>query len=145
MKNDTEKNIPIHLVEIGVSFEQRYQPVLDFDGWRVAMLRYNEATDRDQFKRIERHNETCEVFILTEGEADLIVAENGPKPVEFYVIPMRKNVAYNIRPGVWHHVIMSKQAHIILFEKSDTSRDNSDYHLPDETAITGLKKKLRHL
>ncbi len=145
MNEEIEKTIPDYLLEIGESFDQKYQPVLDFEGWRVAMLRHNDATDRNLFKRIERHNETCEVFILTEGEADLIIAENGAVPVEFYVIPMRKNVAYNIKPGVWHHVVMSKQAHIILFEKSDTSCDNSNYHLPDETVITGLKMKLRYL
>ena len=28
------------LVEVGASFAQAYAPVLDFDGWRVAMLRH---------------------------------------------------------------------------------------------------------
>jgi hypothetical protein len=29
-----------HLVDIGSSFAQTYQPVRSFAGWKVAMLRY---------------------------------------------------------------------------------------------------------
>lgn len=90
-----ENSVPKHLMEIGESFEQKYQPVLDFYGWRVAMLRYMADTDIDNLKRVERHNETNEVFILTMGEADMIVCDNGEKPGRIFVFPMRRNVAYN--------------------------------------------------
>jgi len=143
MKTEKEKSIPTHLLEIGESFQQKYQPVLDFNGWRVAMLRHSEATDADQLKQVERHNETHEVFILTEGEADLIIAENGEVPSEFYILPMRRNVAYNILPGVWHHVVLSTNAHIVIFEKSDTSRSNSNYHEPAHHVLQSLKSRLR--
>jgi ureidoglycolate hydrolase len=145
MQKAIEGSLPEHLVEIGESFEQKYQPVLDFDGWRVAMLRHGDATDRRLFLRIERHNETHEVFILTEGKAYLIIAENAEKPSEFYLTPMRRNTAYNVKPGVWHHAILSVNAHIILFEKTGTSRDNSDYHQLDEITINELQEKITGL
>jgi hypothetical protein len=134
--------IPGHLVQIGESFEQKYKPVLDFDGWRVAMLRHSEATDINTFNRIERHNETHEVFILTTGSANLIIGGKGKEPGDYEIVPMRHNVAYNILPGVWHHAILSETAHIILFERSDTGKENSDYHFPDQFKLSGLRNRI---
>jgi ureidoglycolate hydrolase len=144
MRNSgSEKKVPALLLEIGESFEQKYTPVLDFDGWRVAMLRHSEATDRTAFQRIERHNETNEIFILTEGKAYLIIGEEDDRrPEIFHVFPMRLNVAYNIKPHVWHHAILSEDAHIILFEKTNTDKSNSDYYFPDEKVKAGLRKKI---
>jgi ureidoglycolate hydrolase len=137
--------IPAHLVEKGESFLPKYEPVLDFEGWRVAMLRYFDPTEPTNFQKVERHNQTNEVFILTDGEADLIICENGPIPGEAYVVPMKKNVAYNIGQSVWHHVVMSKDAHIILFEKSSVSRDNSDYYFYDNLEREEMKRRFRKL
>ena len=66
MKKVTRENtahIPGALLEVGMSFEQKYKPVLDFHGWRVAMLRHFDATAPETFYRVERHRETNEVFI----------------------------------------------------------------------------------
>lgn len=123
----SEASIPAELVEIGESFAQRYQPVLDFHGWRVAMLRYCDHVDSGHLHRVERHRETNEVFILTAGSADLIVCEGGDQPANARIFPMRLNVAYNIGQSVWHHVLMSEDGHIILFERTNTSLENSDY------------------
>lgn len=120
--------IPCHLLEVGESFEQRFKPVLSFEGWRVAMLRHSDATECNKFHQVERHNQTNEVFILTAGKADLIICETGDIPGETYVFPMIQNVAYNIPPLVWHHVVMSGEAHIIIFERADTTRENSNYY-----------------
>ena len=120
--------IPERLLEIGESFAQTYQPVLDFHGWRVAMLRYFDMVAPETLYRVERHRETNEVFILTAGAADLILCDGDSQPVEpCYVFPMRLNVAYNIQQSVWHHVVMSPDAHIIIFERTDTTVENSDY------------------
>ena len=119
--------IPSELLEIGTSFEQKYQPVLDFEGWRVAMLRHCDDVDPEKFNQAERHNETNEVFILTVGTADLIICSGHDDPEDIYVINMVHNVAYNIPRSVWHHVLMSTDAHIILFERTNTGPDNSDY------------------
>jgi len=134
-----EKNVPKNMMQIGESFEQRYQPVLDFEGWRVAMLRHMPDTDFSNLKVVERHNETNEVFILTEGNADLIVCENGEKPGKIFVFPMRKNVAYNFGKNVWHHVLMSEDAHIILFERTNTTLENTDYHELSESDVQYIK------
>jgi ureidoglycolate hydrolase len=132
-------SIPNHLVEIGESFEQKFKPVLSFDGWRIAMLRHSHATDMNFFHQVERHNLTNEVFIMTCGKAQLIVCENGDSPGEIYIFPMKTNVAYNIPQSVWHHAILSEDAHIIIFEKADTARENSNYHELDDVQVEFVK------
>jgi hypothetical protein len=134
--------IPLNLVEIGESLEQKFKPVLVFDGWRVAMLRHSEATAKDNFHQVERHNETFEVFILTQGSAELIIFENGDVPEKFHILPMKRNVAYNILPSVWHHIVVSTDAHVVIFEKSDTSRENSNYFQLDKKNQENIKGKL---
>jgi hypothetical protein len=119
--------IPKGLLEIGQYFDDGYKPVLDFHGWRVAMLRYGEFVNAKHLHQVERHRNTNEVFILTAGEADLILCGPGDVPGDAYVLPMKHNVAYNIPDYGWHHVIMSKDAHIILFERTETSVETSDY------------------
>ena len=134
--------IPEHLLLVGESFAQTYQPVLDFHGWRVAMLRHFDVVAPETFHRVERHRETNEVFILTAGAADLIICDGDGQPGEpWYVIPMRLNVAYNIQQSVWHHVAMSLDAHIILFERTDTTVENSDYAELPTDVVAAMKSK----
>ncbi|HML22882.1 MAG TPA: hypothetical protein PKD09_14620 [Aggregatilinea sp.] len=136
---------PQHLVQVGLSFEQTYRPVLDFDGWKVAMLRYFDVVAPETFHRVERHWNTNEVFILTAGEADLIVMDGQDQPEQPYVIPMQRNVAYNIRQSVWHHVLMSRDAHIVLFERSETGPETTDYAELDPALLREICEQTRDL
>ena len=129
------------LVQVGASFAQTYAPVLEFEGWRVAMLRYNEAVAPTNLTRVERHRNTNEVFILTAGAADLIILDRSGEdddqgvPIRCFVEHMRPSVAYNVGQSVWHHVVMTPDAHIVLIEKADTSLATSNYwDLPAELA-----------
>ncbi len=119
--------VPESLVEIGESFAQAYAPVLDFAGWRVAMLRHFAVVSPETFHRVERHRNTNEVFVLTAGSADLILMDGNEQPGTPWVMPMTPHVAYNVRRAVWHHVVMSPDAHIVLFERSDTDLETTDY------------------
>jgi ureidoglycolate hydrolase len=133
--------IPEHLVKIGESFEQTYQPVLDFGGWKVAMLRYFDVVEPDSFYRVERHLNSNEVFILTAGKADLIVCDGDECPEGTYVFPLKLNVAYDIQQSVWHHVVMSEDAHIILVERSETGLETSDYFKLTKAQVNEIKKR----
>lgn len=135
--------IPENLLETGQWFEPGYQPVLDFHGWRVAMLRHDTFLGASTLHQVERHRNTNEVFILTEGEADLILFSGADVPEEGYVVPMTRHVAYNIPDHGWHHVVMSENAHIILFERTETSRETSDYAELNEMQLEGLRAQLR--
>ncbi len=122
-----ETRVPTHLLRIGRSFEQTYQPVLEFDGWIVAMLRYFTDVSAANFRLAERHRTSNEVFVLTSGQADLIVFDGDVQPTDGYVIPMQLSVAYDVPILVWHWVIMSPDAHIVLVERNDTTDDTTDY------------------
>jgi len=131
--------IPQHLLTVGRSFEQTYKPVLDFEGWKVAMLRYFDVVEPERFYRVERHWNTNEVFILTAGKADLILFDGDEQPTEMYVLPMELNVAYDIQKSVWHHVVMTEDAHIILLERSETGEETTDYFELPKEEITKAK------
>jgi hypothetical protein len=120
-------SLPRRLVETGAFFGEGYCPVLDFHGWRVAILRFIDGLQPEAFHQVERHPGTNEVFILTAGQADLVVCDGDSQPGEAFVTAMEHNVAYNIGQAVWHNVVMSPDAHIILVERTETSVANSDY------------------
>lgn len=133
---------PARLVEIGRSFEQTYKPVLGFGGWKVAMLRHCEDVDVTNFQRIERHQNTNEVFILTAGHTDLIVFDGDDVPSACYVASMEINVAYNVERSVWHQVVMAQDAHIVIFEREETSIETTDYKYLDADTIKNIKASL---
>ena len=78
-------DVPQTLVETGEYFGVGFQPVLNFEGWRVAMKRYGDGTQPARFHSVDRHNETNEVFILTEGKAEMLLMEGGDSPTAFAV------------------------------------------------------------
>ena len=67
------------LLEIHDYEGQGYQPLVDFAGWRVAILRYLDGLHPDRINSMERHTETDEVFVLTKGKATLLMGGNGPQ------------------------------------------------------------------
>jgi ureidoglycolate hydrolase len=109
-----------------------YRPLVDFESWRVAFLRYADAVDRDQLRRVERHMETDEVFVLLNGRAVLIVEAGGSLPgvkqaAGYNVINMLPETVYNVRKASWHHIVVSRNACVLIVENSDTDYGNSEY------------------
>lgn len=98
-----------------------YQPVHDFESWRVAYLNYQEGYTPEGMRFVERHNETDEIFILLNGEATLLIGE------ERAPVPMERYKTYNIRKGVWHNILVSKDVKVLIVENRETSEANSDY------------------
>ena len=89
---------------------------------------WRSGGERIAFNRVERHNKTNEVFILTSGQADLIIMDGDDSPTTAHVFPMRLNVAYNIAQSVWHHVVMSEGCTYCAWSNVATQAvDNSDY------------------
>lgn len=133
--------VPAELLEVGRSFEQAYQPVLYFDGWKVAMLRHFEIVDPFALHRVERHRNTDEIFVLVEGEAELILC-SGDTPETAYVLPLERAVAYNVRVNTWHHIVMSQNAHIVLFERGETGPETTDYAFLSASLLADISADL---
>ncbi len=93
-----------------------------FEGWLVGLLAYGEKFSR--FFMLERHNQTDEAFILVKGDATLYIADKDINVTEY---KMEQGALYNVPKGEWHHIVVSRDALVVVVENSDTSSENSDY------------------
>jgi len=98
-----------------------YQTAMRFGKWRVAYLNYGDRFVEETFEKIERHNESDEVFLLLSGKATLIIGE------ELNRIEMEPHKLYNVPKGVWHHIFTYEGTSVLIVENEDTDDDNSDF------------------
>ena len=97
--------------------------------WTLATLNYAERFDEKNIVDLERHNLTDETFVLLEGEATLLVGDDGAPCTAVAVqrvsmVPLRY---YNVRAGIWHNIIVKPGARCLVAENANTSKDNTDY------------------
>ena len=116
------------LLEISAFTDEGYIPLVDYDGWRVAMLRYSEDQDPDQVTRFQRHDETDEVFVLLEGKCLLYLGEGSEEVTEIHGVMMAPLKLYNVKKGCWHAHTPSPDASVLIIENVDTTDDNSPYY-----------------
>lgn len=93
-----------------------FKTVMESDGWKVGFLRYSQRFS--EFKQLERHLKTDEVFVLLEGRAVLYTEDESCE--------MKKCTLYNIPKGVWHHITVSRDATVMVVENRDTSAENTE-------------------
>ncbi len=98
-----------------------FKAVCEFEGWKIGLLRYSERFS--DFKILERHNLTDEAFVLIEGSATIYLS-GGKGEITEYI--MDKNAVYNIHKGVWHHIVVSEEATVLVVENSNTSKENTE-------------------
>ena len=119
MKNVTKENK--FGIEIYDYNGDNYQTAMRFDSWRVAYLNHGDRFSEENFEKIERHNESDEVFILLAGKATLIIGE------ELNRIEMEPHKLYNVPKGVWHHIFTLEGTSVLIVENEDTGTENSEY------------------
>ncbi len=113
-----------------------------FNNWQIAYLNYDDVVSKEHFNQVERHMETAEIFILVEGTCQMIIGGNEKQYTLDSVFDMRKNTVYDIPKGVWHHVILSKDAKIIIAEESNTAEENGEYHKLTDKEKTEILENL---
>lgn len=92
-----------------------FQVLKESDEWKIGFLRWNERFS--QCLEMERHLETEEAFVLLSGNAVLLTDAAYPmKPEKVYVVPR----------GEWHHIVVSKDALVLVVENRATSRENTE-------------------
>lgn len=125
------------LLEIREYTGPGYRPVIDFGAWRVAVLNYIDEIHPEKISFLERHNETDEVFVLQRGQGVLFLGEGDTPVAKIHPQVMEAGKMYNVKQGVWHTVVLSRDASILLVENRDTARENSDYVTldPDQKAL----------
>ena len=84
--------------------------------WKVGVLRYNERFSR--LGEMERHMLTDEVFVLVSGSATLYT--------EVEEMAMEQGAVYTIPAAVWHHIVVSEDATVLVVENRNTSIENTE-------------------
>lgn len=113
------------LLEI-VSYDgEGYLPLIDFEKWRVAELRYCEELEVEHLKDMQKHNETDEVFVLLEGDFTLFIGGKGDTIGEIEAIKLEPLKIYNVKKGTFHTHTPEKNATVLIVENADTCDDNS--------------------
>lgn len=109
-----------------------YKPVHRFQDWMIAVLNYGDVVKKASMDKLERHLNTDEIFVLLKGEAYLIIGGTGDVPSDIKVVHMEADTIYNVQKNMWHHILMSPDAKVMLVENSDTCSENSEYMAIDE-------------
>ncbi|MGB8213296.1 MAG: hypothetical protein WCE68_07030 [Anaerolineales bacterium] len=108
-----------------------YQPVIDFDTWRVAILNYLDEIHPERIDFMERHNETDEVFVMLRGQGILLLGEGQARVEKIHPQAMEAGKIYNVKRSVWHTVVLSRDGSVLIVENRNTSRENSNYYTLD--------------
>jgi hypothetical protein len=104
-----------------------YQPIIDFSQWRVAILNYIDEIHPENIEKMERHNETDEVFVLIKGQGILFLGEGNESVVEIHIQVLEPGKIYNVKKTIWHSVVLSNDGSVLIVENRNTGRENSDY------------------
>ncbi|NLP34680.1 MAG: hypothetical protein GX359_05715 [Clostridiales bacterium] len=117
-----------------------YQPMIDYQSWRVAILRYHEELEVPNLMTMQKHDETDEVFVLLDGNCTLFVGGKGDEIGEISGVAMEQLKLYNVKKGVWHTHTLDKAATVLIIENQDTSDQNSPTKAMNEGQIVQLRE-----
>ena len=99
-----------------------YQPCGDF---MLSVLNFLPRLVPEQVVSMQKHTESDECFVLVSGRAMLFTANGEDSPETVGCIPLEPGKIYTVPKNVWHQPVMSRDAKIILAERTDTTDDNS--------------------
>lgn len=103
-------------LEIHAWDQDGYQPLVFSHDWQTAILNWEPIFDLEKLGEVERHNQTDEVFVLTQGKAVIFTIDDHGLQVE----EMKPGIIYNVLKGVWHNMTSSRDASWIIVENRDT-------------------------
>ena len=119
------KKIDERLLEICSYDGSGYKPLIDYDKWRVAILRYSDELLPERILTMQRHDETDEVFVLLEGRCILFLGEGNNTIDSITAVDMVPCKLYNVKRGAWHSHTLNNDAAVLIVENCDTTVQNS--------------------
>ena len=119
------KMIDEKLLEVRSYDGAGYQPLIDYDKWRVAILRYSDELLPERIFAMQRHDETDEVFVLLQGRCILFLGEEKDTINSITAVDMVPRKLYNVKRGVWHSHTLSIETSVLIVENCDTTIQNS--------------------
>jgi len=127
------------LIDIIKISREGYTPLVDYQTWRVAVLKFCDDVRADRLNSMQRHLETDEVFVLLEGSCVLISGGNGERPEVVECVKMEKNQLYNVKKGVWHTHALDEEGSVLIIENQDTCDKNSPTELLNREQIDAIR------
>ena len=109
-----------------------YQPLIDYDQWRVAILRYCDELMPERISTMQQHKETDEVFVLLEGRCILFLGEGNDVIMSINAVDMVPSKLYNVKRGVWHSHTLNNDATVLIVENRYTTIQNSPKMILDD-------------
>jgi hypothetical protein len=118
-------SISENLIEVREYKGNGYKPLVDYDTWRVAILRYDTELLPERINKVQRHEETDEVFVLLQGKCILFICDGSNEAGEVYGVNMEPLKLYNVKKSAWHSHTLSKDAVVLIVENKETTAENS--------------------
>jgi ureidoglycolate hydrolase len=110
-----------------------YAPLVDFSQWRVALLRFIDELLPERLDRMQRHDQTDEVFVLLAGRCILFLGDGRETAGTIHAVDMEPQKIYNVKRGCWHTHTLSRDASVLIIENRDTTAVNSPTLMLDGT------------
>jgi ureidoglycolate hydrolase len=120
-------SIDSSLLQVLAHGEPGFLPLVDYANWRVAVLNACAELRPENLTRVQRHDETDEVFVLLQGQCVLVVGDGQESAGRLQAANMVPRTIYNVRRGVWHTHALGPDAMVLVIENRDTTFDNSPF------------------
>ena len=132
--------VTLHTMALGENFLEirafsgpGYAPLVDFSQWRVALLCFIDELLPEQLDRMQRHDQTDEVFVLLAGRCILFLGDGREVAGTIHAVDMEPQKIYNVKRGCWHTHTLSRDASVLIIENRDTGAVNSPTLMLDRT------------
>jgi hypothetical protein len=113
------------LLEVKEYTGEGYKPVIDYESWRVAVLKYCDELLPENITKMQRHDESDEVFVLLQGKFMLFIGEGKDKVENIEGVWLEPLKFYNVKKGVYHTHSLSEDAVVLIVENRNTDITNS--------------------
>ncbi len=114
-----------HLLEISEYTDEGYLPLIRYGAWRVAILNYIDELLPQNIGKMQRHDNTDEIFVLLKGHCLLFVAAGTDRVEKIHAVEMQPLKLYNMKRGTWHTHTLDQAATVLIIENDDTGPANS--------------------
>ena len=114
-----------HLLDIREYTGEGYLPLITYGAWRVAILNTIDELLPENIGKLQRHDNTDEVFVLLHGRCILFIGTGTDRVEEIYAEDMQPLKLYNMKRGTWHTHTLDQDATVLIIENEDTAPVNS--------------------
>lgn len=133
------------MLQVFIHNDNGFLPLVLTPRWQVAKLNCTNEQRPENIKKIDKHLNTDEVFVLIKGRAVLITAKEDKNDFDFQTKLMVEGEIYNVPKGVWHNIALQDDAQVLIIEDRDTHLGDFIFHELSENEYLALQKQFKDL